>query len=143
MPRTPSPRLWYTLSLAGHRFQLLNLDHPEIATRVLDDLDAGRIQALLFVMKAGGEGLPMQAAGTLIRIQRPDSLLQNLQTEKRVHRIGSERHDVVLIVDIVTEDTLEVEQVAASITAVDDVWGKIDVSRQARAWQEEDERRPA
>jgi len=149
--------------------------------RALDDLDAGRIQALLFVMKAGGEGLPMQAAGTLIRIQRPDSLLQNLQTEKRVHRIGSERHDVVLIVDIVTEDTLEVEQVerlngkleqleelnrdkakllaagfdersnevqaleqvAASITAVDDVWGKIDVSRQIRAWQEEDERRSA
>ena len=41
MPRTPSPRLWSTYTLAGHRFQLLNLDHPEIASRVLGDLDAG------------------------------------------------------------------------------------------------------
>jgi hypothetical protein len=41
MPRTPSPRLWSTLSLAGHRFQLLNLDHPQIAACILGDLDAG------------------------------------------------------------------------------------------------------
>ena len=41
MPRTPSPHLWSSYTLAGHRFQLLNLDHPEIATRVLGDLDAG------------------------------------------------------------------------------------------------------
>ena len=41
MPRTPSPRLWSTYTLAGHRFQLLNLDHPEVAARVLGDLDAG------------------------------------------------------------------------------------------------------
>src|SRR3989442_9156745 len=41
MPRTPSPRLWSTLSLAGHRFQLLNLDHPEIAACILGDIDGG------------------------------------------------------------------------------------------------------
>src|ERR1043166_1032591 len=41
MPQTPSPRLWSTYTLAGHHFQLLNLDHPEIAARVLGDLDAG------------------------------------------------------------------------------------------------------
>jgi hypothetical protein len=41
MPRTPSPRLWSTYTLAGQRFQLLNLDHPEITSRVLGDLDAG------------------------------------------------------------------------------------------------------
>src|SRR5712691_514453 len=41
MPRTPSPRLWSILSLAGHRFQLLNLDHSQIAARILGDLDAG------------------------------------------------------------------------------------------------------
>ena len=41
MPRIPSSRLWSTLSLAGHRFQLLNLDHPEVATHVLGDLDVG------------------------------------------------------------------------------------------------------
>ena len=41
MPRTPPPRLWSTYTLAGHHFQLLNPDHPEVATRVLGDLDAG------------------------------------------------------------------------------------------------------
>ena len=41
MPCTPSPRLWFTYTLAGQRFQLLNLDHPEIASRVLGDLEAG------------------------------------------------------------------------------------------------------
>src|SRR2546430_13832328 len=41
MPRTSPPRLWSTLSLAGHRFQLLNLDHPEIAACILGDIDAG------------------------------------------------------------------------------------------------------
>jgi predicted nicotinamide N-methyase len=41
MPRTPSPPLWSPYALAGQRFQLLNPDHPEIATRVLGDLDAG------------------------------------------------------------------------------------------------------
>ena len=41
MPRTPPPHLWSSYTLAGHRFQLLNPDHPEIAARVLGDLDAG------------------------------------------------------------------------------------------------------
>jgi len=41
MPRTPPPRLWSTVTLAGHRFQLLNLDHPQTAARILGDLEAG------------------------------------------------------------------------------------------------------
>src|SRR5262249_44408146 len=41
MPRTPPPRLSSTYTLAGHRFQLLTPDHPDIAPRVLGDLDAG------------------------------------------------------------------------------------------------------
>jgi hypothetical protein len=41
MPRTPVPCLWSAYTLAGHRFQLLNLDHPAIASHVLGDLDAG------------------------------------------------------------------------------------------------------
>ena len=41
MPRTSLPRLWSTVTLAGQRFQLLNLDHPQIAARILGDLEAG------------------------------------------------------------------------------------------------------
>src|SRR5262245_7658095 len=41
MPRTSSSRLWSTYTLAGHHYQLLNPDHPEVAAHVLGDLDAG------------------------------------------------------------------------------------------------------
>ena len=41
MPRTPLPHLWSTVTLARHRFQPLNLDHPQIAARILGDLEAG------------------------------------------------------------------------------------------------------
>ena len=40
MPRTPAPHLWSSYTWLG-TFQLLNPDHPEIAARVLGDLDAG------------------------------------------------------------------------------------------------------
>ena len=41
MPQTSPPHLWSTVTLAGHRFQLLNLDHPQVAARILGDLEAG------------------------------------------------------------------------------------------------------
>ena len=41
MPRTSPPRFWSTVTLAGYRFQLLNLGHPQIAARILGDLEAG------------------------------------------------------------------------------------------------------
>lgn len=36
-----SSRRWSLCTLAGHRFQLLNLDHLQIVARVLDDMQAG------------------------------------------------------------------------------------------------------
>lgn len=70
----------------------------------------GRVQVILFTYKAGGVGLTMTRADTLIRLQRSWSLVDNLQGEDRVHRIGSEIHDSINIIDVVTEDTIEVQQ---------------------------------
>lgn len=75
------------------------------------DLDSGNVQGILFVMKAGGVGLNLTKAGTLIRIQRSWSLIDNKQSEDRVHRIGSEIHDSVNIIDIIAPGTVEVKQV--------------------------------
>lgn len=36
-----APSLWNSVRIAGHGFELLNLDHPEVARRVLDDIEAG------------------------------------------------------------------------------------------------------
>jgi len=41
MSQPPARRYWHRITLAGHRFQLLNLDHPEVSARILGDLDAG------------------------------------------------------------------------------------------------------
>jgi hypothetical protein len=41
MPQTPSPPRWHSISLARHCFQLLNLEHPQIDTHIIGDLDAG------------------------------------------------------------------------------------------------------
>jgi superfamily II DNA or RNA helicase len=77
----------------------------------LDALRQGAAQVLLFTIKAGGVGLDMSAADTLIFLQQPWSMVERLQTEGRVHRIGSEVHNSVKIIDLVTRDTVEEEQI--------------------------------
>lgn len=74
------------------------------------DFQSGKAQMLLFTMGAGGEGLDMTAASTMVRLQRSWSLIQNLQTERRFWRIGSERHDQLNLIDIVVPATTEVRQ---------------------------------
>jgi hypothetical protein len=77
----------------------------------LDALRQGDAKVLLFTIKAGGVGLDMSAADTLIFLQQPWSMVERVQTEGRVHRIGSEIHDSVKIIDLVTRDTVEEEQI--------------------------------
>lgn len=80
--------------------------------RALDDLNAHRIRVLVFTGKAGGVGLNMSAADTLVNVQRSWSLVDERQKEDRNHRVGSEVHDSVRIVDVVTRGTVEEDQVA-------------------------------
>ncbi len=68
---------------------------------------------LLVVIKAGGEGLDFTRAGHCVFLQRSWSMLSNLQAEDRVHRIGSEIHDKIEIIDVIAPDTVEEGQVLA------------------------------
>lgn len=77
----------------------------------LADFQEGRVNVLLFTYKAGGVGLNMTRADTMIRLQRSWSLIDNQQGEDRIHRIGSEQHDSVNIIDLITEGTIEETQV--------------------------------
>lgn len=107
------------VALIGARLEKLGVRYATITgevapidrQRALDDLNAGRIRALVFTGKAGGVGLNMAAADTLINVQRSWSLVDERQKEDRNHRVGSEIHDSVRIVDIVTKDTVEEDQV--------------------------------
>ena len=81
-----------------------NEDERQMA---IDDFQAGRIKWILFTDKAGGVGVTLTAARRLVMLQRPWSLVDHKQALDRVHRIGSEIHDSVVIMDYVTESTIE------------------------------------
>lgn len=77
----------------------------------LRDFQEGRVRAMLFTLKAGGIGLTMTAADTIIFLQRSWSMLDNKQSEDRVHRIGAERHESIHIIDVVAPGTIEEDQI--------------------------------
>lgn len=78
----------------------------------LEAFQRGEARCMLFTIQAGGVGLNMTAASTIVFLQRSWSLVDNLQAEDRVHRIGSEIHESITVVDIVAPDTIEVRQIA-------------------------------
>jgi len=68
---------------------------------------AGHIKWILFTAQAGGVGVTLTAARRLIMLQRPWSLVDYKQALDRVHRIGSEIHDSIVITDYITENSIE------------------------------------
>lgn len=83
----------------------------------LNEFQHGDAQVLLFTTQAGGVGLTMTAADTLIRLQRSWSMADELQAEDRVHRIGSEIHNSIYIIDIVTNNTIETKRQLPNLQA--------------------------
>lgn len=79
-------------------------DERQIA---IDRFQSGEIKWILFTAQAGGVGITLTAARRLIMLQRPWSLVDYKQATDRVHRIGSEVHDSVVITDYVTADSIE------------------------------------
>lgn len=75
--------------------------------KAVDDFQSGKIKWILFTAQAGGVGITLTAARRLVMLQRPWSLVDHKQALDRVHRIGSEIHDSIVIIDYVTEGTIE------------------------------------
>jgi len=74
----------------------------------IDDFQDKRVRVILLTVQSGGTGITLTTAPYLVMLQRSWSLIDNLQTEDRVHRIGSEQHTQVTIIDVLTEGTMEV-----------------------------------
>ena len=70
----------------------------------------GQVRVILCTIAAGGIGITLTRSATAIFLQRSWSMIDNAQAEDRVHRIGSEIHDKIEIVDIIAADTLEERQ---------------------------------
>jgi SNF2 family DNA or RNA helicase len=75
--------------------------------QAVDDFQSGKIKWILFTAQAGGVGITLTAARRLVMLQRPWSLVDHKQALDRIHRIGSEIHDSVVVLDYVTEGTVE------------------------------------
>lgn len=85
----------------------------------IDDFQSGATKWILFTAQAGGVGVTLTAARRLVMLQRPWSLVDHKQAMDRVHRIGSEIHDSIVIMDYVTEGTIEERVIQALETKAD------------------------
>lgn len=107
------------IDLAANRLTDEGIEFARITGGVsADERDAavqafqsGKIDYILFTYKAGGVGLNLTRADTMVRLQRGWSLVELKQGEDRIHRIGSEVHDSVTIIDLVTAGTIEETQI--------------------------------
>lgn len=84
------------------RTQQIQLFQGDPAAGLVAGLDV-----VLATTAAGGVGITLTAADTVVFLQRPWSFVEASQAEDRCHRIGSEIHDSIEIIDIVAEDTVD------------------------------------
>lgn len=75
--------------------------------RHMDDFQDGRVKFILCTIAAGGTGITLTRGRVAVFLQRSWSMIDNYQAEARVHRIGSEQHETITIVDYVTAGTVE------------------------------------
>ena len=100
---------------AGHRVGYITGTTARAGrTQAIESFQAGKLDAILATTGAGGTGITLTAAGTVVFLQRPWSLADALQAEDRCHRWGSEKHECIEIIDIVARDTVD-ESVRAAL----------------------------
>lgn len=73
----------------------------------IDDFQNGKVPVILVTIQAGGVGITLTKGRVAIFLQRPWSNVDHQQAMARIHRIGSEIHESVVIVDYVTRGTIE------------------------------------
>jgi SNF2 family DNA or RNA helicase len=67
---------------------------------------SGALDAIFVTTGAGGVGLTLTAASTAVFLQRPWSLVESIQAEDRLHRIGAE-HESIEIIDVIAANTID------------------------------------
>jgi SNF2 family DNA or RNA helicase len=76
-------------------------------TDTVEMFQRGKLDLLCATTGAGGVGLTLTAARTVVFLQRPWSLVEATQAEDRCHRIGSEIHDSIEVIDVVATKTID------------------------------------
>lgn len=73
----------------------------------MGNFQAGKTKFILCTIAAGGTGITLTQGSTAVFLQRSWSMIENLQAEARVHRIGSEKYSSIRILDYVTTGSSE------------------------------------
>lgn len=101
---------------ADIKYGLITGDQDAVERQAyMDAFQEGKIQYILCTIQAGGTGITLTKADTMVFLQRSYNMVNNVQAEGRAHRIGSEIHENIKIVDYVSTDTAD----EAVIDAVD------------------------
>lgn len=77
--------------------------------RIITGFQEGKIQVFAGTISAGGVGITVTAASTVIFIDRSWSNALNLQAEDRLHRIGQK--SAVQVIDIIANDTIDAKRI--------------------------------
>lgn len=76
----------------------------------IDAFQDSKVDYILVVIAAGGTGITLTRTDTMAFLQRPWSNVEYQQAIGRGHRIGSEIHEAVNIINYITENTIELYQ---------------------------------
>jgi SNF2 family DNA or RNA helicase len=85
----------------------------------MENFQEGRTKFILCTIAAGGTGITLTRGSTAVFLQRSWSMIENIQAEGRVHRIGSEKYESIRYIDYVTKDSSE-EIVFEAVAAKND-----------------------
>jgi len=75
--------------------------------KAIDDFQGGDAQVIVANQRAGGVGISLIAASYMLYYSKSFSLEDDLQSESRNHRGGSERHDKITRIDLVCPGTID------------------------------------
>lgn len=106
------------IELASKRLEKLGIRHGLIVggqtvgerQYSIDRFQRGELPAVLATVGAGGVGITLTRADTCVFMQRSWSMIENAQAEDRFHRIGSEIHESIQIIDLISPGTIEETQ---------------------------------
>lgn len=123
-PTTPL-LIWFDkvkfMRLAQARFEAKDIPYVVIdgtlSARARDEavqaFQTGKVDRILLSVAAASEGITLTRAPVSIVVQRHASLILNDQKDRRNLRIGSEIHEKITQIDLITKGTLEEEQLQA------------------------------
>jgi SNF2 family DNA or RNA helicase len=78
-------------------------------SKIISDFQDGKIQVFAGTIAAGGVGITLTAASTVIFTDRSWSNALNLQAEDRLHRIGQK--SAVQVIDIIADGTIDAKRI--------------------------------